>query len=100
VRAIHTQPCRSTADSSFWPPVVHSSSITYIRKPSGAVRYSVGQRRKAMRIVYYTSRHGYGHATRTIPVIERLRETLGPDEVQIRTNAPMWLFPPNFNEGG
>jgi hypothetical protein len=43
-------------------------------------------------IVYYISGHGFGHASRSIEVVNALL-ALAPDlAIQIRTAAPRWLF--------
>jgi L-arabinokinase len=43
-------------------------------------------------IAYYVSGHGYGHATRTIAILSALLRTLSPRDIEIRTEAPHWLF--------
>ncbi|MFH1726424.1 MAG: hypothetical protein ABII00_17580 [Elusimicrobiota bacterium] len=45
------------------------------------------------RILFYVTGHGFGHATRTVAVIDALR-CLGPKELgaHVRTSAPHWLF--------
>ncbi|MBN1540564.1 hypothetical protein JW992_00330, partial [candidate division KSB1 bacterium] len=45
-----------------------------------------------MKIAYYITGHGYGHAVRSIPVIEKLLSKLPSLQVVICTFAPRWLF--------
>ncbi|MEP7119125.1 MAG: hypothetical protein ABI880_16175 [Acidobacteriota bacterium] len=43
-------------------------------------------------IVYYVSGHGFGHASRSIEVINALLAAEPTRPVQVRTAAPRWLF--------
>lgn len=43
-------------------------------------------------LVYYISGHGFGHASRSIEVINALRAAAPSLSVQVRTAAPRWLF--------
>lgn len=48
--------------------------------------------RRAPRLVFYVSGHGYGHATRAALILERLRAALPEVEVHVRASAPARLF--------
>ncbi|MFH2204555.1 MAG: hypothetical protein ABIJ96_15685 [Elusimicrobiota bacterium] len=43
-------------------------------------------------ILYYVSGHGYGHATRTVAVLEALRAQSPGLRLHVRSEAPHWLF--------
>jgi len=43
-------------------------------------------------IVYYICGHGYGHAVRSIEILKALRALSPGIALNIRTNAPRWLF--------
>jgi voltage-gated potassium channel Kch len=43
-------------------------------------------------VVYYISGHGFGHASRSIEVVNALRSAQPERPVHIRTAAPRWLF--------
>lgn len=45
-----------------------------------------------MKIAYYISGHGYGHAVRSVQVIEQLLQKQPDLQVEICTAAPEWLF--------
>jgi L-arabinokinase len=45
-----------------------------------------------MRVVYYVSGHGLGHASRSIEVIRAVRSLEPAAVVIVRTSAPRWLF--------
>lgn len=51
---------------------------------------------KSPKVVFYISGHGYGHATRQITIINRLKQRLPETEIVIRSNAPRWLFENNL----
>ena len=44
------------------------------------------------KILFYITGHGFGHATRTIEVINRLRSTERRFQPVISTTVPEWLF--------
>jgi L-arabinokinase len=46
----------------------------------------------AQAIVYYISGHGFGHATRSIEVINAILARRPETRVGVRTSAPRWLF--------
>ena len=46
----------------------------------------------AARLVFYITGHGFGHASRTIEVINALLTIQPALEIYIRTSAPRWLF--------
>jgi len=43
-------------------------------------------------VVFYISGHGFGHASRTIEVINALRTAAADVRIIVRTSAPQWLF--------
>ena len=47
-----------------------------------------------MRIVFYVSGHGYGHAVRDIEIIKSILKKAPRAEIHFRTGAPLWLFEP------
>ncbi len=47
-----------------------------------------------MRIVFYISGHGYGHAVRDIEIVKALLKRQPDSEIHFRTGAPRWLFLP------
>ena len=50
-----------------------------------------------MRLVFYISGHGYGHAVRDIEIVKSLQK-INKVEIHFRTKAPRWLFEPFLNE--
>ena len=46
----------------------------------------------AQAIVFYISGHGFGHASRTIEVINSILKLRPETRVGVRTSAPRWLF--------
>jgi hypothetical protein len=46
----------------------------------------------AAAIVFYVSGHGFGHATRTIEVINAMLARRPETRIGVRTSAPRWLF--------
>lgn len=50
-----------------------------------------------MKLVFYISGHGYGHAVRDIEIIKSLKCKANAD-VFFRTTAPKWLFDPLLDE--
>ena len=46
----------------------------------------------AAAIVFYVSGHGFGHASRTIEVINAVLERRPETRIGVRTSAPRWLF--------
>jgi L-arabinokinase len=46
-------------------------------------------------LVAYVSGHGFGHAVRTAVVLRRLRDLRPDPAIEVVTNAPAWLFPPD-----
>ena len=46
----------------------------------------------AAAIVFYVSGHGFGHATRTIEVINAVLASRPETRIGVRTSAPRWLF--------
>ena len=46
----------------------------------------------AAAIVFYVSGHGFGHASRTIEVINAVLARRPETRVGVRTSAPRWLF--------
>ena len=46
----------------------------------------------AQAIVFYISGHGFGHASRTIEVINAILAQRPETRVGVRTSAPRWLF--------
>ena len=51
-----------------------------------------------MKLIFYISGHGYGHAVRDIEIIKTLQAQEPDVEIHIRTKAPKWLFEPLLNE--
>lgn len=51
-----------------------------------------------MRIVFYISGHGYGHAVRDIEITKSLLKIEPKAHVHFRTCAPQWLFEPLLSE--
>jgi len=51
---------------------------------------------KSPRVVFYVSGHGFGHATRQVTIINRLKWRLPEARIIIRSNAPRWLFDNNL----
>ncbi|MBN1466310.1 hypothetical protein JXA02_11140 [candidate division KSB1 bacterium] len=47
-----------------------------------------------MKLVFYISGHGYGHAVRDIEIIKSLVKIHAEAEIHFRTRAPQWLFAP------
>ena len=47
-----------------------------------------------MKLAFYISGHGYGHAVRDIEVIKSLLKIAADAEIHVRTTAPRWLFEP------
>ncbi len=47
-----------------------------------------------MKVVFYISGHGYGHAVRDIEIIKSLLSIQPNAEIHFRTKAPRWLFGP------
>ncbi len=47
-----------------------------------------------VKLIFYISGHGYGHAVRDIEIIKTLRARKPDVEIHIRTKAPKWLFEP------
>ena len=45
----------------------------------------------AVRICFYTTGHGFGHAARDLAVVERLLDD-GRVQVEVRTSTPRWFF--------
>lgn len=45
-----------------------------------------------MRVLFYVSGHGYGHATRVTAVMNALRERRADVRLYVRTEAPVWVF--------
>ncbi|MBN1561428.1 hypothetical protein JW998_14330, partial [candidate division KSB1 bacterium] len=45
-----------------------------------------------MKLVFYISGHGYGHAVRDIEIIKSLIKMTADAEIHFRTRAPQWLF--------
>ncbi|HEV3141866.1 MAG TPA: glycosyltransferase family protein [Vicinamibacterales bacterium] len=45
-----------------------------------------------MKVCFYISGHGFGHASRDIELIHALRRRIPDIHVAIRTSAPRWLF--------
>jgi L-arabinokinase len=50
--------------------------------------------------VFYVSGHGFGHASRTIEVINALTARRPDLHIVVRTTAPQWLFDRTVNPGG
>ena len=50
-----------------------------------------------MRVVFYISGHGYGHAVRDVEIIKALLKRQPDCEIHFRTGAPRWLFEPLLN---
>jgi L-arabinokinase len=46
----------------------------------------------AMRIVYYVSGHGFGHASRSIELIKTILAARPDVRIVVKTSAPMWMF--------
>ena len=46
----------------------------------------------AAAIVFYVSGHGFGHASRTIEVINAVLAKRPETRIGVRTSAPRWLF--------
>lgn len=46
-----------------------------------------------MKIVFYVSAHGFGHAVRTSEVMRAILARLPEVEIHLRSRAPSWLFP-------
>ena len=46
-----------------------------------------------MKIVFYVSAHGFGHAVRTSEVMRAILASLPDAEIHVRSRAPAWLFP-------
>ena len=46
----------------------------------------------AAAIVFYVSGHGFGHASRTIEVINAVLDRRPETRIGVRTSAPRWLF--------
>ena len=51
-----------------------------------------------MRIVFYISGHGYGHAIRDIEIVKSIIKNEPSAEIHFRTAAPVWLFRPLLND--
>ena len=51
------------------------------------------------KVVFYISGHGYGHATRQITIMNRLKQRLPEITIMIRSSAPRWLFENNLKCG-
>ena len=47
---------------------------------------------RAMRIVFYVSGHGLGHASRAIELMHALVEAAADARIVVRTSAPAWMF--------
>ena len=45
-----------------------------------------------MKIAYYITGHGYGHAVRSIEITDVLTQTFSDTIVHVQTTAPQWLF--------
>jgi len=46
-----------------------------------------------LKIVFYVSAHGFGHAVRTSEVMRAILALLPEAEIHVRSRAPAWLFP-------
>jgi UDP:flavonoid glycosyltransferase YjiC (YdhE family) len=51
-----------------------------------------------MKLVFYISGHGYGHAVRDIEIIKSILAIEPRTEIHFRTKAPQWLFQPLLND--
>lgn len=49
-------------------------------------------RRKELKIAFYITGHGYGHAVRAIEIIKAVLQSEKEATVHIRSSAPQWLF--------
>ncbi len=51
-----------------------------------------------MKLIFYISGHGYGHAVRDIEIVKSLLTVEPKIEIHFRTTAPIWLFEPLLND--
>ena len=51
-----------------------------------------------MKLVFYSSGHGYGHAVRDIEILKSVLKQHPDAEIHFRTAAPQWLFEPCLND--